>query len=412
MGTKGLTVGVDEEEYSLPTLDEFLLSKWRNQWIWDAETSTRVYLRRGPRFIPALETIVNTVDVGNIQVDEEERGRGNFSKFLKKLIAHPATANHSIFVENVIGGDPDRGFKLSDYFYRLVEERNTFGGDGVWIEAAHSDYQFELPSFLYLRPGSYNPPKELAGRRFVSGESSRFIGRGEYWPEPGTLAEALATLDLALTGKPKLEVAQTLRQRLEQDPDLENFLEGEIYYLSDGGYSRVGWSVLNEKLFLDSVSLDKAKAAWMEHPYLIGEVEQRIQIILLGEDVKFRDYDPIVNLELRCADDGGILYREEDTWSNDDRKGVEIYNETRGKHLLVREWADLVDINHYVADTDDRYSHHSDAYLYFPLTRVAEVAQALDRIDIEGDILDVPLDFPLDLENIIKGIGWNVERRL
>jgi len=73
-----------------------------------------------------------------------------------------------------------------------------------------------------------------------------------------SLAEALAALDYALTspdgdtGQHRREVEQAMRQRLERDPDLSEFLYGDLYYLSDGGYSRLGWDDQRQRVFLCS----------------------------------------------------------------------------------------------------------------------------------------------------------------
>lgn len=59
----------------------------------------------------------------------------------------------------------------------------------------------------------------------------------------------------------------------------------------------------------------------------------------------------------------------------------------------MAEEAESRGIEHYVVDSDDRDSRHSDAYLYFPPSRLDEVAAMLDAVGLEGDVLDVPQGF-------------------
>lgn len=71
----------------------------------------------------------------------------------------------------------------------------------------------------------------------------------------------LVLLDAALTDHPWPDVFQVAVQR-QWKP--EDFFEGgdRLYYLSDGGYSRVGWSHWNGRLFLASESLAHPKQVW------------------------------------------------------------------------------------------------------------------------------------------------------
>lgn len=73
------------------------------------------------------------------------------------------------------------------------------------------------------------------------------------------LRDLLIQLDMALTGKPRHAAEHTARGQT-LDP-----LSDRIYYLSDGGYSRIG---LNDsewphcQLFVASESLERVKVAW------------------------------------------------------------------------------------------------------------------------------------------------------
>ncbi len=118
-------------------------------------------------------------------------------------------------------------------------------------------------------------------------------------------------------------------------------------------------------------------------------------------------------LELRCADDRGAGYKNHNELTLEDVTYIEDYEETRKKQQLVKSWADKNNIGHFVTDSDDQYSRHSDAYLYFPANRIQEVAKALNKIGLEADILDVPADYPLEQsEQIRNQYKWEVERRL
>lgn len=84
------------------------------------------------------------------------------------------------------------------------------------------------------------------------------------------LKELLIALDQLLTGKAYKDCLQMARQF--DDP--EKFLSGSGYYLSDGGYSRVYISVMEDLVFLTSNSLDKPRANWETLPVqaILGEL--------------------------------------------------------------------------------------------------------------------------------------------
>lgn len=117
-----------------------------------------------------------------------------------------------------------------------------------------------------------------------------------------------------------------------------------------------------------------------------------------------------LRLECRCADDRGAGYKGESELTDDDAVCIEDYEETRAAQLAMATAADARGIEHYVADSDDRDSRHSDAYVYFPPSRLAEVAEMLDSVGLAGDILDVPQGFsPAEAERIGTEHGWSVE---
>ena len=72
------------------------------------------------------------------------------------------------------------------------------------------------------------------------------------------LRRYMIALDQLLTGKSEKECARMSNQV----EDLEKYLSGSEYYLSDGGYSRVYLSILEDQVFVTSNSLDKVKDNW------------------------------------------------------------------------------------------------------------------------------------------------------
>lgn len=70
-----------------------------------------------------------------------------------------------------------------------------------------------------------------------------------------TFRENLILLDFVLTGK----LPEGYKDESQYTP--EYFIDGGIFYLSDGGYSRVYFTGLTG-LAIDSMSSPKVKAAW------------------------------------------------------------------------------------------------------------------------------------------------------
>ncbi len=77
-----------------------------------------------------------------------------------------------------------------------------------------------------------------------------------------TLYDHIVQLDSVLTGKDISRTSQTARNQAHVLQDVIRLIENrEIYYLSDGGYSRVYFADDGE-LQLTSNSLDAVKARW------------------------------------------------------------------------------------------------------------------------------------------------------
>jgi Fe-S-cluster containining protein len=118
-----------------------------------------------------------------------------------------------------------------------------------------------------------------------------------------------------------------------------------------------------------------------------------------------------LSLECRCADDFGAGYKDESARTGEDRGHIENYEETREAQLAMAEEAASLGLDTSVSDSDDKVSRHSDAYVYFPASRMGEVAAMLAAVGLDGDILDVPADFPeAEAERVKREHGWSVER--
>jgi len=73
------------------------------------------------------------------------------------------------------------------------------------------------------------------------------------------LANSLTNLKQLLDD---LDVCLTNKKRSHSDTEYEDFLRGNEFYLSDGGYSRVVRYIETGELFLTQNSLQKAKDQW------------------------------------------------------------------------------------------------------------------------------------------------------
>lgn len=101
-----------------------------------------------------------------------------------------------------------------------------------------------------------------------------------------------------------------------------------------------------------------------------------------------------VRLECVCADDFGAHYKDESEWTEENKQDVEKYNQTREAHLALKELTQFKGIRSFVTDSDDNTSLHSDAYLYFNWSNLDKILSVLKESGAQGDILDVPSDFP------------------
>jgi len=121
-----------------------------------------------------------------------------------------------------------------------------------------------------------------------------------------------------------------------------------------------------------------------------------------------------VSLELLCADDDGVGYRDPDAWTDEDRERIELYEQTRdAQHrlaVLVARSGIAAHVD--VMDTDDTYSRHSDAYLRFDLRDLPALVSLIAEAGLHGDILDVrdrSEVHPEALDYIENTLSWTVK---
>ena len=99
------------------------------------------------------------------------------------------------------------------------------------------------------------------------------------------IGEKLIFLDCALTGKNFKTALHTWENSGKIHP-IDFITNDMIYYLSDGGYSRIYASCTDDtdpstiKLCLDTVSSEKVKKAWKRCPELIQDIEETIRVAL------------------------------------------------------------------------------------------------------------------------------------
>lgn len=83
-----------------------------------------------------------------------------------------------------------------------------------------------------------------------------------------SLKDALIALDMQLTGKTLFQASETMRGggNMNDMCKVEKFAMGDLYYLSDGGYSRiyVHGELEDATLCLASESRDQVYAKWQE----------------------------------------------------------------------------------------------------------------------------------------------------
>jgi hypothetical protein len=70
----------------------------RNSWIF--EKHIQVYVRRSSRIYE--DRLYNFLDIGSVEVIEEQRGRGIFTGFLKRFETEAINLQRGIYVESIL----------------------------------------------------------------------------------------------------------------------------------------------------------------------------------------------------------------------------------------------------------------------------------------------------------------------
>ena len=83
-----------------------------------------------------------------------------------------------------------------------------------------------------------------------------------------SLQTKLMQLDAALTGHAKAAEHAARQKRFDHER-----LMGDLYYLSDGGYSRLAYSFQDRRLFLTSNSIEPTRSNWDRCASLVQDVE-------------------------------------------------------------------------------------------------------------------------------------------
>jgi len=174
-------------------------------------------------------------------------------------------------------------------------------------------------------------------------------------------------------------------------PGSDRCLEARAIHGIDGRHRRRKGNVISGYQFTHTRMVAEGRAAYHAASELLSETR--------------------LSLECRCADDFGAGYKDESAMTDEDREHIENYEKTREVQLAMAEEAAAIGLEVSVSDSDDRHSRHSDAYVYFPASRMGEVAAMLGAVGLDGDILDVPVDFPeAEAERIRREYNWSVER--
>jgi hypothetical protein len=79
-------------------LDAFLVSKDRNAWI--DEKYMKVYVRRSMRLIGP--DTVPCLDLATVEVDEDKRGGGVLTLFIKRFEREAKKLNRAVYVESIL----------------------------------------------------------------------------------------------------------------------------------------------------------------------------------------------------------------------------------------------------------------------------------------------------------------------
>lgn len=94
----------------------FIQSEQRNQWVREGHAS--VYLRRSHRLVEGR--MLPFLDLGSIEVDEEERGKGELHRVLERMIG----TGMNIYVERILSPEVEHVCLKMGFTYHTNEELN------------------------------------------------------------------------------------------------------------------------------------------------------------------------------------------------------------------------------------------------------------------------------------------------
>lgn len=132
-----MTVLEQLEEFIVKSKDSFyVLPKWID------DKDMKVYIRKGRHLLRSGGKIQVCLDIASVEVDEDKRGNGIFSNFLKK--AHEMNPWDATYVECVHNKDLDTFLVKSGW---MMVENPSFGIDGPQSFFLMKDWNnfFEVP---------------------------------------------------------------------------------------------------------------------------------------------------------------------------------------------------------------------------------------------------------------------------
>lgn len=88
--------------YDACALSNLCIARERfNEWLWFPDYHVLAYVRKTSRFIYGVG-MRNTLDLANIEVEEQERGLGNFRKFMLEFESVASKHGLTVYVESVL----------------------------------------------------------------------------------------------------------------------------------------------------------------------------------------------------------------------------------------------------------------------------------------------------------------------
>ena len=101
-------------------LSQFLSSKWPNN-AWIKEKNIEVYVRKSVRVLG--QNVYPCLEIGNVNVNENHKGKGVFTAFLKRFEKEAEKLHRYVYVENLL--EPRLINFLLKNGYKLVPGANT-----------------------------------------------------------------------------------------------------------------------------------------------------------------------------------------------------------------------------------------------------------------------------------------------